>query len=45
MRPDSHNLVDTHRIEGEWKVQLTMATNFFSSKNSEEIRTINTKKF
>ena len=33
-------MIDSYRIQGEWKVQLTMRTNFFPSKDSEEIRTI-----
>ena len=29
--------------QGEWKIQLTVAINFFSSINSEETRTVHTK--
>ena len=36
-------MIDSHRTQGEWKVQLTMAINFFSSKDSEEIRTMHIK--
>ena len=28
---------------GKWKIQLTMAINFISSKNSDETRTMHTK--
>ena len=29
--------------QGEWKIQLTMAINFFSSKDSKEMRTMHKK--
>ena len=29
-----------HKIQGKWKIKRTMAINFFSSKYSEEIRTM-----
>ena len=32
-----------YKIKGEWKIQLTMATNFFSLKDSEETCIMNTK--
>ena len=38
----SHTIND-HKTQGEWKIQLTMAINFISSKDSEEIRTMYTK--
>ena len=31
------------KISSEWKIQLTMATNFISSKDSDETRTMHTK--
>ena len=40
IRPYLNNLIDSHRTQGEWKVQLTMAINFFSSKDSEDICTM-----
>ena len=39
IRPNLNNLIDSCRTQGEWKVQLIMRINFFSSKDSEEIRT------
>ena len=33
-------MIDSHRTQGEWKTQLTMRVNFFSSKDSEEICTM-----
>ena len=30
-------MIDSHRTQGEWKVQLAMSVNHFSSKDSEEI--------
>ena len=32
-----------HKIQVEWKIQLTIETNFVSSKNSNETRTMITK--
>ena len=32
-----------HITQSEWKIQLTMAINFISSKDSEETRTMHTK--
>ena len=31
IRPYLNNLIDNHKSQGEWKIQLTMAINFFSS--------------
>ena len=36
-------MINDHKTQGEWKIQLTMAINFISSKDSEEIRTMYTK--
>ena len=33
-------MINDHKTQGEWKIQLTMLINFFSSKNSEGIRTM-----
>ena len=38
----SHTIND-RKTQGEWKIQLTMAINFISSKDSEKIRTMYTK--
>ena len=32
-----------YKTQSEWKIQLTMAINFISSKDSDETRTMNTK--
>ena len=32
-----------HKTQSEWKIQLTMAVNFISSKDSDEARTMHTK--
>ena len=34
------HMVNDHKTQGEWKIQLTMSINSFSSKDSEEIRTM-----
>ena len=36
-------MIDEHKTEGEWKIQLTMAVNFISSKDSNETRTMNSE--
>ena len=38
-----NDLIDNHKTKGEWKIQLTMAINFISSKDSDETRTMHTK--
>ena len=43
IRPYLSDIINNHKTQIEQKIQLTMAINFFSSKNSEESRTINTK--
>ena len=37
------DIINDHKTLGEWKISLTMAVNFFSSKDSEEIRTMHSK--
>ena len=37
------DIVNDNKTQGEWKIHLTMAINFFSSKNSEETRTMYSK--
>ena len=32
-------MIGNRKTQGEWKIQLTMAINFFSPKDSEEIHT------
>ena len=36
-------MINNPKTQGEWKIHLTMAINFFSSKDSEEIRTMHSK--
>ena len=36
------NIINDHKIQGEWKIQLTMEINLISSKYSNETRTIHT---
>ena len=37
------DLINNHKTEGEWKIQLTTAINFMSSEDSEETSTVCTK--
>ena len=43
IRQYSSDIINDHKTHGEWKIQLTMVINFFSSKYSEETRMMNTK--
>ena len=36
-------MINDHKTQSEWKIQLTMQTNFISSKDSEDTRTMHTK--
>ena len=42
-RIHSFNKIIEHKTQSEWKIQLTMAINFISSKDSDETRTMHTK--
>ena len=42
-RIHSGNTIIKHKTQSEWKIQLTMAINFISSKDSDEICTMHTK--
>ena len=42
-RIHSGNEIIEHKIQSEWKIQLTIAINFISSKDSEETCTMHTK--
>ena len=42
-RIHSRNKIIEHKTQSEWKIQLTMAINFISSKDSDETRTVHTK--
>ena len=33
-------IINDHKIQGEWKIQLTIAINFMSSKDSHESGTM-----
>ena len=35
--------VNDHKSDGDWEIQLTMAINFMSSKDSKETRTVHTR--
>ena len=37
------SIINDHKTQGEWKIQLTMVINFISSKDSDEIHTMHTK--
>ena len=39
----SGNKIREHKTQSEWKIQLTMAINFISSKDFDETRTMRTK--
>ena len=43
IRPYLSDMINDHKTQSEWKIQLTMQINFISSKDSEETRTMNTK--
>ena len=44
IKPYCSDIINDHKTQGEWKIHLTMAINFFSSsKDSEEIGTIHSK--
>ena len=36
-------MINDHKTQNEWKIQLTMQINFISYKDSEETRTMHTK--
>ena len=43
MKPYLRDKINDHKTQGEWKIQLTMAINFVSSKGSNETRSMHTK--
>ena len=43
IKPYLSDIINGHKTQDEWKIHLTMAINFFSSKDSEEIRTMHSK--
>ena len=43
IKPYLRGIINNRKTQGKWKIHLTMAINFFSSKYSEEIRTMHSK--
>ena len=44
IRPYLSDIINDHKNQGEWKIQIIMAINFISSKkDSNEIRTMHTQ--
>ena len=43
IKPYLSDIINDHNTQGGWKIHLTMAINLFSSKDSEEIRTMHSK--
>ena len=40
IEPYLNDLIDDLKTQGEWKIQLTIAINFISSKDSNETSTV-----
>ena len=40
IRPYLSDIINDHKTQGEWKINLTMVINLFSSKDSEETCTV-----
>ena len=43
IRPYFSDMINDHKIQDKWKIQLMLAINFISSKDFNEIRTMHTK--
>ena len=43
IKPYLSDIIRDHKTQDEWKIHPTMAINFFSSKDSEKIRTMDSK--
>ena len=43
IRPYLSDIINDHKTQGEWKIQLTITINFISSKDSHETRTMHIK--
>ena len=41
--PYLNDIINDHKTQGEWKIQLIMPINFISSKDSDETRTMRKK--
>ena len=37
------DIINDHKTQGQWKIQLTMTINFISSNHSDETRTMHIK--
>ena len=44
IRPYLSDMINDHKTQSEWKIQLTMQINFISPKDSEETCTMHTEK-
>ena len=44
IRPYLGDMIIDYKTQGEWKMQLTMSVNFISSKDSEEICNLHTRR-
>ena len=40
IKPHLSDIINDHKTQCKWKTKLTMAINFFSSKDSDEARTM-----
>ena len=43
IKPYLNDIINDHKTQGEWKIQLTVAINFMSSKDSKETRIMHIK--
>ena len=43
IKPYLSDLINNHKTQGEWKIQVTMTINFISSKDSGKTHAIHTK--
>ena len=43
IKPYLKDMINNHKARSEWKIQLSMKTNFISSKDTDESRTMHTK--
>ena len=44
IRPYLSDIINDHKIQGEWKIQITITINFITSKKDfDETRTMRTK--
>ena len=42
IRPYLRDIINDHKTQGEWKIQLSVRINFMSSKDSDGTRTMHT---